>query len=673
MNRRTLTEFLPLEYVSSGIESVENTQIMAEGSKNALITGMGKPTAFKGMSLQSGKSGSRYLSQAGDKYAGLGAFGDASGKGSVLRVMAGLFYSGIGTVFYDGVSLSATASSILQLKLLVSGVWGTTYQAGLSQPSAPTIATRTTLGTGFTGKLKSGTYSVKIYKIRTATGARSNASPVSNFAVAVESNSIGQSLRVTFPAADQNGGDRWGVCVTPRNFGTTGPYFLLQEIAEADIRRTLSGNVTVNNTDNTLDCPTGAFSAADIGRYISITNGVTTLETTIASINSATSVELTDPATFTTTTATAVISMSTLDGVPFSYEIEWTDGDLVGKPLAPVESSPPPACVFAGALGNSVFVDGCYGDTQSGVSATAPGTVIACSLPLRPEEFPGDWLAFPPDAPTALLRGGDGYYYRFGANSLGVIAYTGGDPPITYQLLWGTTGISYAHNAVVAEGGRLYAKTGSKGLVRIGANAEFESLWATPILDDIEGWNDADTVLGWDENSSNVVIMNNLTALPFNSTLEKWGAPIDLTGLVTGKVLSAATYLGSLYISCLNTAGSAITLYRFNVGSGTVMEIHTDWHFAEAETDYIRRIKVKGRFDATNNVTLKVFKNLDKTTPVLNVTLTPTIGSPVELPDFAGLIPDLKSFCVSVSQTNAGGDMGFEMITVEGFSKGVAR
>jgi hypothetical protein len=157
-------------------------------------------------------------------------------------------------------------------------------------------------------------------------------------------------------------------------------------------------------------------------------------------------------------------ALTTIDSVPRSVEIEWVDGDLVDKPLAPVESSPPPACIFAGALGNSVFVDGCYGDTVSGTSASAPGTVIACSLALRPEEFPLDWLAFPPDAPTCLLKGGDGFYYRFGANSLGVISYTGGEPAITYQLYWGSTGVSYPHNAVVDGGGRLYAKTGTKGL-----------------------------------------------------------------------------------------------------------------------------------------------------------------------------------------------------------------
>lgn len=572
---------------------------MAEGSKNVLITGSGKPETFKGMELQSGKVGTRFSCNAGESYAGLGAYGDASGKGSVARVMAGLFFCGTGALYYDGASLSATASSILQLKLLTSGSFGTTYQAGLSQPSAPTIATRTSLGSGMTGKLKAGTYTVKVYKIRTATGCRSNASPASNAVIAVESNNIGQSLRVTFPSADSNGGDRWGICVTPRNFGTTGPYFLLQEVADS--------------------------------------------------------------------------ALTTVDSVARSYEIEWTDGDLVGKPLAPVESSPPPACIFAGALGNSLFVDGCYGDTVDGATAAAPGTVIACSLPLRPEEFPSDWLAFPPDAPTCLLRGGDGFYYRFGKNSLGVISYTGGEPPISYQLYWGTTGVSYAHNAVVAEGGRLYAKTGSKGLVRIGENGQPDTLWATPILDDIGSWSDSATVLGWDENNQTVCVMNGLTVLPFNSTLGKWGAPLDLTSQVTGNIVSAVTHLGSLFISCLDVSNTTIKVYKFNSGTGSIAEVYTDWHWSEEETDCIRQIDVKMRSDTTNTVTLKVFRNESTASPILNTTITPTSGSPISLPVWRGSLPDLRSFCIYLKQTSAGGDAGFETITVRGSSKGVVK
>jgi hypothetical protein len=551
------------------------------------------------MADQNPKIGARFMCQAGESYAGLGSFAQSGIKGSVVRVMAGLFFAGTGTLYYDGASLSATASSILQLKLLASGAFGTTYQAGLSQPSAPTIATRSSLGVGMTGKLKAGTYAIQIYKIRTATGARSIASLSSNLAVAVESNSIGQSLRVSFPAADSNGGDRWGICVTPRNFGSTGPFFLLQEVADS--------------------------------------------------------------------------ALTTVDSVTRSFEIEWSDGDLVGKPLAPIDSYPPPSCVFVGALGNSVFVDGCYGDTVSGVSASSPGTVIASSLPLRPEEFPLDWLAFPPDAPTALHRGGDGFYYRFGKNSLGVIAYTGGEPAIIYQLLWGNTGISYPHNAVVAGNGQLFAKTAERGLVTIGPDGQPDYLWSQDFIDDFVGLDDANTVLGWDEHSQTVAIFNNLTCWPYNKTLGKCGAPIDLTPLVSGKVVAAVTHLGALYVACENPGGSTIKLYKFNSGSGTTAKLFTDWKFTEVGQSYIREIEVWMRSDTTNNVTLKVFKNESTSSPVINKTVTPAIGSPTRILAHRGLIPDLRSFCIYLDQASGGGDAGFERICVYGYENRIAK
>ena len=50
------------------------------------------------------------MTQAGDSYGGLGRFADSSNpKGSVVRVMAGLFFAGIGRLMYDGADLPFSA------------------------------------------------------------------------------------------------------------------------------------------------------------------------------------------------------------------------------------------------------------------------------------------------------------------------------------------------------------------------------------------------------------------------------------------------------------------------------------------------------------------------------------------------------------------------------------
>ncbi|HXG85345.1 MAG TPA: hypothetical protein VNI84_15090, partial [Pyrinomonadaceae bacterium] len=437
MERRPLVEYLLTDGIhTSGVKSVERTSTMAKGSKNVIMTGFDKPNAYKGTELLSGKNGARVMMPVGESYGGIGAYGDKSALGSMTRMFAVLFYSGSGAVFYDGLPLGDPgATSVLQLRVLENGVWSAAYNAGLAAPSSAVIAARDTLGAGMTGRNKNGTYSVRITKIRSATGTHSNASETSNLVVVSEVDGKGKSIRVTFPPIGTNGADAWGLYVSPKNFGSTGPHFLLREILESEL--------------------------------------------------------------------------TTIDNVPRSFEIEWTDGDLVGSTLAPIESNEPPTCVFNGALGDAFFLDGCYGDIEKGVSAGAPGSTIVMSLPGRPEEFPADSLLFPPEPPTALIRGGEGFYYRFGKNSMGVVSYTGGTPPLNFQLYWATVGITYPHNACVAEGGRLYAKTGARGICRIVGGGEIDASFANDVIDEFGDWLDEDTVLGWDEHSQNVCFMNN--------------------------------------------------------------------------------------------------------------------------------------------------------------------
>jgi hypothetical protein len=571
---------------------------LAPGSLNQIITGNGKAQAFKGFTVKPALQGSMYLTNAGEGYAGLGSFADTNVKGSAFRILSALFFVGNGALRFNGASLGAAAASILQLKLLAGGSYGgVTYQAGLSQPLAPTLATLGALGVGFTGKLKAGTYSAVVFKIRSETGVRSIKSLQSNTIVVTETGTVGKSARITLPAIGGNGANRWGIAVSPRNFGSTGPHYVLMEVNES--------------------------------------------------------------------------ALGTVDGVPRSVEIEWTDGDLVGKPLAPIDSFVPPAAMFGGVLGDSAFLDGCYGDVVGGVSAGAPGSTIVQSLPLRPEEFPPDWAIYPPEPPTALHRGGDGFFYRFGKSSMGVISNVGGEPPLAFQLMWPEQGIAYPHNAVVGTGGRIYA-FGKGSLMRIGEDGEPETEWAAPIADQIADWDDEGTVLGWDTRSHTLVAANNQELITYNSQKQAWGTPIDESARLPGDIVAAVTQGNNLIIAARDDAASDIKLYDYNTSTGSLMRSQTDWHYSNSETDTLRQVDIVLRADSQNPVTVEVFANEDDTTPVLTETLAVRKTGVVQLPPIRTLLPNLQSFCVKVSQQTAGGDAGFEKVAAQGTSRQIA-
>ncbi len=581
-------EFLGGFDVSSPLTR-SNPARLARGSQNIVWRG-GRLEAFNGLGNSlSPLVGSRYLTNASDSYGGLGSFANSNVKGSVLKILNGLFVIGNGAVYYAGASLGFNAVSTLQIKLLVSGAWSaTTYQAGLPQASAPTLAVRTSIGVGLTGRNKAGSYSAKAFLVRDATGAKGLASEMSN--IVVIEGDAGKTIRVTFPPIGSSGADFWGLAVTARNFGSTGPHFVNFKIAEADL--------------------------------------------------------------------------TTIDGVPRSYEIEWTDGDLVGKDLAPIASYAPPAAMFAGVLGDCMFLDGAVGDVVSGVTAGNPGSTIAISLPLFVEEFPPDWRLYPPEAPTALIRGGDDFYYRFGKNSMGVVSYVGGSPPLYFQLLWTNVGINHPHNAAVGAGGMLFAKTGKRGLVRLGAGAEPESAWSDAVADIIKDWSDAETVLGWDENSQTLCVMNNETILPYHVN-HGWGAPCDVSDKTNGRIVAAVTHEGGLYIAALNTAGSAIDLFKYDEGTGSLMTVRSDWHYAEAESEYLRIIDVLSRLDnLDNDVTVELYINENDSTPFRTWTIPPvktTRLRPVKLGK------KVESFAISVKHlSDGGGGMVAERIIVSG-------
>ncbi len=516
---------------------------MAKGSLNALTLGQGKTVAYRGPLEIAGVSGSSVMMNAGQTYAGLGTH-NTTGLGNVFRVLAALFFIGTGLLRYEGLSLSTTATSTLQLLLLRSGVFTPSvargpWQAGLAQPSAPTVAVRATPGAGFSGKLK-GVYSIVIWRIRSATGTRSIKSPPSLTFIA---NS--QTVRVTVPLLSSNGDDRWGYAVTIAGFGLTGPHLKLGEIADS--------------------------------------------------------------------------ALTTIDGIPRSFELEWTDAELAGADLAPIDSFPPPQAIFGGVLNDVTFVDGAYGDLVDGVSPGAPGSAIAVSLPLFPEEYPPDFILFPPEPPTALLGVSDGYYLRFGKRSLTAITYTGGAPPLSIQTLWSNTGIENPNNACIAGGGRLYCFAGKP--VRMGEDGKPDSEFATEVSDLFDDWVQADEVTGWDENEKYVCFMHGTEIVPYHVPSDQWSSPLDLNGKIIGTIVSCVTVDRGLRLACSD--GAQIKQYHFNAGTGSTIEVWTPDIESQGSSDSIFGIEGSWRTDNISNPLLvNVYTNGDDTTPVKSYSIT---------------------------------------------------
>jgi hypothetical protein len=254
---RTLARFVFNKgYDSSGNRLANDPNTMGAGSENLVITGTGKNTVFKGMATVPAVVGAQVMMNAGDDYCGLGS-GSETGIGSVFRVLGAFFFIGAGTFYRNGTTTSASASTTLQLKKVVAGALGTTYQAGLAQPSAPTISA-VTAPAGYSGK-NNGVVSAKIARVRAATGARSNASLSSNAVTATN-----QSIALTFPSADVNGQDYWEVDVTKNGEGAIGNHFFLQEIPESVIAASTTSTVILD-ADTTINVPNGTLTSSHIG------------------------------------------------------------------------------------------------------------------------------------------------------------------------------------------------------------------------------------------------------------------------------------------------------------------------------------------------------------------------------------------------------------------------
>jgi hypothetical protein len=375
-------------------------------------------------------------------------------------------------------------------------------------------------------------------------------------------------------------------------------------------------------------------------------------------------------------TEIAISSLTTVDGVGNSYELQYSSAELEGAPLAPLDDFPPPAGVFACALEDVVAVIGCYGDVGSGVSATVPGTAVAVSLPVYIESFPPDNLLFLPGSPVGVLpTPSGGFCFVAGLNFMSALTYTGGSPALSLQTLWATTGIANQGAMWLGEGGRLYAFTTGKSIVRIGADGQPESAFSGDVSDYVSGWDASKVVGGWDDKNKLDVVCHVRTVLCFNSQVERWCAPIDLTGTLsaTEEICAVVETAGTLYLSTRDTAstGTAMKLWSLHGGSGSVWDAYFNWNRSGDVSDDVYLVECAVRADTTSNpVTLELFRNGDESTVVESKAFTLTATGKSHLVKKAD-VRAAKSHRVHLRGQSAGGDAGPESIRVSGESVGV--
>ena len=367
----------------------------------------------------------------------------------------------------------------------------------------------------------------------------------------------------------------------------------------------------------------------------------------------------------------AISSLGVVDGVANSVELEWADPSLVGKDLAPILDYPPPAAPFAATLEDVVAVIGCYGDVVSGVSTTNPGTAIAVSLPVFIESFPPDSLLFLPAPPKGVLsRAADGFVFIGGEGYVAALLYTGGKNPLSLRVIWPTTGIQNASNWFLGEGGRLYAATAPRGLVRINEAGEPDTEFAMDVTDDTATWTMANVIGGFDANHQKAVFGHNQTLLCYNPQRGKWDAPFDLSTKITGNLCACVPVSGGLLLAAND--GTTIRLYTFNTGTGTVWEAWGQIHLSQDVQSSLLMADVALRQDTLSNVTLKIYINGDVSSPIFtSTTAGPTRTGQIHLGTQRPNVRRAKSHQVYISQTCATGDSGPDRVIIKGVGSNV--
>lgn len=444
-----------------------------------------------------------------------------------------------------------TMSSLLQIAVLLNGVYQTAVQAGLSAPDAP-VLTGMTPTAGFTGK-NTGTFSAELTKFRSSTGAESNPSVPSNI-VAVTA----QSIAIQIPGPPTDGTDQWFIYVTPNGFADTGPFLFLQTVNEVDLTDTGTGSITIA-TPNYHALTGHVYTAADEGKQIVIGG---TFTTTILTVTDATHIILTDnaPSTF---TASATVINAFANGIVRAVEIEWSDGELIISQEPPIDHFPPPSGTQCAAIGNIMNVGGCYG-----------GVGWACSDPGQAEAFNPDNVSFLSEPLLFCIgRPQDGFIYLICANSISAAVYTGAinGPPVMVRQVWDRVGCA-GFSAAGIYGKTLYLFTNGNKIARTGPDGNLDYEFSKVVADDIADWDPELVSVSYDDSRQAMCFIHDKEILCWHIEQNRWSTPINLaavagSGNPTGTITGAYTQDGRMYL--LAHESSNYNLYLFDeAGAG---------------------------------------------------------------------------------------------------------
>lgn len=319
----------------------------------------------------------------------------------------------------------------------------------------------------------------------------------------------------------------------------------------------------------------------------------------------------------------AETDLSTIDGIGRSYEVSYSDPDLLPV-TAYIDDDPPPTGSFAARLENYVAIIGAYTNA------------IAISVRNFPESFIPDCLAFLPKAPTAVLPDQQGSYIYI-ATSTSVhalsVAPAAGDNPMMLQTVWSDTGISHPHNWCAYEG-VIFAFVSRQGAVTMDALGHPSAEFALDVAKEMKDWNVDDTRVFPCPDLNSVIYINSISgakkALMFNLQNRKWSTPCFISDFVDQIVMSGVVINRRLQIALGNS--STFALYEFDEQpasgttnykavtpdvmpnpSGRINVLGMLGHFCASDTD-----------DLNKNTNIKLFCDYS---PTATKTLTHTAGS----------------------------------------------